>query len=578
VALLFISYGVVLFYPFLTSRDVSITNKWDGPAAMGFIRSFNEDMMLEGPRILLGDTYQPRSSGITPSDVQVPTNTFWRISYALAGKLVAPENILDLLTCIGFIFTGIASFLLMRYLKAPPLILVTGTLLLAFLQPLQRIIPGHLGLGLYFMPLLTIVACMYAAERKTFLSLVIFVCVLVANFLWNEYYGFFGFIFCGLVFIGFYFSNTTPSFPRHTRTVSFLAAAVLFVILMAAFYPSTIGQRLVSLMSVTHEAGMLATGRDWNDFLRHSNIAPGTLYSLTPIFSKSEKSLYGIGFWLPFFVIFFLCTLIAKPAGSGRFRSLARYAVVVGAITIIALFGISATHPLSLAHVTYKVAPYLRCGDRALLYFTLGALLIFFLISIELWRRFEHEPGRARYVFPVVYLAAFMLVANDMKIERPFFFPQLQLEGGQTYRPLNSLGYGLLVELPFGTDDEFYNYHYLHHYTFHGKPMLNCWTFPEPAATKLRGVAKILNPMNEESVEWLKQHNIRYVVVNKPEAGDPLYFLHSGGLKRLYEDSERAVFETQNIEPGNISLLKAYFAGTMLFPKQFDAEHETSSN
>lgn len=443
-------------------EDVSLVTEGDGWGTVGWIEDLRQNFDRDGVEMLYGDIY--RTDGIGGGTITngIPINPLWRSIYVLTDNFVSTSNLYDYLGLICFILTLLAHTLLSAAIGAPWFFgLFTGFLMVGSDNFLLRQ-TGHLSLAPSFAPVLLIIAIVRLWQSWTTSNLILFATLTLMNFLWNEYYGYFGGVISILLFFPLLSAlrqsrNSGDNYRIITTTVGL---ALLLVIAMAILYPTLLGSKIFLALGLKYGTNGSSFSHSAADFRTYAIKYPIELFKTSiPQISRmlpikladpigSSEMTYRLGMVTPF-----VC-LISAFFSSRKFR---RAEVLLWLVAIFSYcLALDTADDFSLARITQKFAPMFRCSARALMYTNIAFMG---LLSISLAKLFDQlrptttNPLRYKIGATVFGFLTIVLTWYDVTGTRPFFdpFPALPLPRLAIYDELFKSAKGQLIEFPIFT-------------------------------------------------------------------------------------------------------------------------------
>lgn len=489
--LLFI-YSLFRYSDVVFSTDYSLTNFGDGIGTVSGIFALN-DLVRNGDW-----SYIFSDMAHFPDHAQAlasagPFSQTWKLIVIVFGTMFSPETTYDVVGMIGYFCALVSGFILFRYLGANSLIAGILCITLASIDNNVARAQGHLfGLGVIFGPIITVYFTSVVSNDPSRRNLLFLAAAHLFNINLNEYYGFFGIFFT----VAFFLINTAIRFRYLNFKVLFqdlVIASVFFILVASILYPNSI------LFPVLEKLGLIESTsvsvkthvHDWNSFV---------FFSLSDVFHVFESDIgfinnllnegrfkselwemsYRIGIVCPTITIILLYTIYIKD--SVRFVELIiKLTPWLLATLLLFLFSLSPSYSFSLVPFTYEIAPMLRVGVRALLYFDIGVLSIFTICLSELSKLliggFSKRPKLNRLKFAFLSVTLVLFVHNDVsKLDLFERMPKLLLPDATDYNSLINEKNGILIEVPYLSPIESPpedNYMYLFHRIYHQKKLAN---------------------------------------------------------------------------------------------------------
>jgi hypothetical protein len=500
----------------------------------------------------------------------IVTTTFWRAQYWVLAQFLSIDNVYDFIAWLGFALNGLFSYLLAREIDCSVVTAFLVGLAVVSLEIFDTRVGGHLHLAFFFYQLIACWMAIRAGKQPTTLRMIAAGVGLWFGFLGNEYYGYFSFFFCAILFLGYRLLGARVSVRRLFLLLG--AAATAFVALMAISYPRMMLGRVLESWGVSTERTPSFAQPD-NDFsiyaLAHlvTILRPSLPWlgkALGPFPPDTGEFTFRLGTIVPLFACALLVVLIVlsvRCPTPQRKRTLRQCAVWSAAALLLLLFARSPDRTLSLVPLTHRIAPMFRVGVRAILFVDIGALLILGLLfdhflRTELgWSRgcARGSFSSGRIALAAALFAAFSVGLEDLRPANASVFskaPAFAVPHDTIYDRLAALPDGLVLELPFhvnSSDNPESDYAYLANRMFHHKPILNLMRDPRVQCQAMR-FARDVNHPGADTAALLRRLGVRFVVVHT--SGDERYdltaYTHDVELTQVARSGTVALVEVKN--------------------------------
>lgn len=549
--------ALALFRHWSALRDsaLSVTSWGDGVGTIGWIYDVGDRLRQQGPRFLFGDFYVSPEVGMGHHQLapagNLVMNPFWRTLYGLLTLVMGPDTVYEAVAVLAFATNALGGYLLARALGAPAGAGVALALVACSLDVFDSRVVGHLGMTVVLFCFLAPVAIFKFAQAPGLGRGVAAGLSLWAVFLGNEYYGFFGGLFCLAILIGY--TLVLRDGMRWRAWVGGISAAVLIGFLGLVASHRTIVSALASKL-FGGDGGLLRMRafEPWA-FSHYSLRSPRSLFGspgLAASLGEVGEFTFRVGWVLPLLVLITAATAallwVTKRNTDGSLsRSLVGPAVVwlVAAAVMIAF----AAHPLkpySLVGLTQRYFSMFRVGLRALLFFDIAVIALAALSAQFWWRLSDGWSATARRLLRGGVLAT-IVVAGLVDVPSVPWRTLREIPPVAYQRPpspalevLAKAPVGTLVELPFhdqvNTSPE-EEYWYLLNRSVHHQPILNLYGFEPDRAQWSVKLAGLLNTPGPATLQLLQQSGIRYVVVNQDAKVDAERYTRLEGLELLSE-------------------------------------------
>jgi len=204
----------------------------DAPATIGWLYA----LQREGGYHLFGTTHHTITGAPFGWDDSNALNIQWLIPYYpafLLTKVIGPLGAHNVILLSGYVLSGAAMYLLVRYIGCGRLVAAwSGLVYIVFPWHLMRV-PHASLVHLEFLPLL-LVALIAAARRPTWTRFGLIAAVTLASWLTSGYFGTMAVITTGAFALGFLFTRSGPA-PRGRFFVLASASALAGTFVVAAF-------------------------------------------------------------------------------------------------------------------------------------------------------------------------------------------------------------------------------------------------------------------------------------------------------------------------------------------------------
>ncbi len=372
----------------------------------------------------------------------VRADKYWAAKVWFLNHFFSPDNVYDMIGLIGFVLIGFAGFLLARELGVSPFYAIFAGILLVNIDNFHRRAFGHvIGLGAFYIPVFLTWACVKTGKTPSINNMFLFGIFAVLNIAASPYYGYFGLFFSSVLFISFFtgygiknhelvsFKKTFYSFVWKTAVAAAVFSVFIFLVYptiatsyltailsnflpvepkeMVFFTEHSHGYRIFTYYSTTNFIALFKPGISWI-----ASVLPD-IFSFEPRTYRAEN--FRIGFlpvafisfsFLFFFIIRFFPSL--KPSWKGLSNeALFIFALFIPTVIFISLFGLSPdSYSFSLVPLTFKIAPFLRNGERAFLYVDI-AVITLFVFSLD--RFFKWALERKNYALKICMISLLFL-------------------------------------------------------------------------------------------------------------------------------------------------------------------------
>jgi len=567
-------FGYWKFEEALTNPEMSLTNCGDGLGGIGDIFTLCQDVTERGLSVLFDDLRTSKRVGFGLAS-PVPMSMYWRCNFWFLSSVFTPENTYDFNVLLGFFLIGIFGFLLLREMRVSAIFALMGSLMLMHTDNFFSRMTGHLTLATYYGPILLAWAAVRAGKKTTLFRLIVLAAANVLNFQINEYYGFFGVFFSGILFTGYFLRHISHNGTQIGRLAAELfVTGLIFIGLMCMFYPNLIFSKLTSHFIAQENLTLRAANsvQPWSDFLAYSVSSPLAVFktSLPWLNSLTTGDLFGknpgeftfrIGLIPSIFTLFALILFGARHLFHRCDYKLSPVSEsIVWIVPSILMFFFAADYRefVSLAPLTYKIAPMFRVGARAFLYVDLTLIVLFAytadrVVRLAVWNLRDGgmlKRGAYALVILLVFVALALGIKDVVRDRALKKIPLKRLPDAKIYEILQGKPEGLLLELPIYSPYHYApecNYLYFYNRTKHGFPIVN-WAVPVPAyfefRERLHNLSEALNTLSPEALLGLKAAGVRYVVVNKSEIDDSILRIEKNA-KLIADSTAKAIFEIE---------------------------------
>ena len=548
----------------------SLSQPWgDGIGGMGWFFDHAQRFAHSGLKTALWEVYKSPdiAGGLHPPLV---TTTFWRAQYWVLAKFLSIDNVYDFLGWSGFTLNGLFSYLVAREIGCSALSAFLVGLGMVSLEVFDTRVGGHLHLAFFFYQLIACWMTIRAGKRPTVPRMMASGAGLWFGFLGNEYYGYFAFFFCVMLFFGYRFLSTRVSVRRLFHGL--VGGATVFVALMAVSYPRMILGRVLQSWGLVKER-LPSFAQPDTDFSVYGLAHVVTIFrpslpwlreALHPFPPDTGEFTFRLGTIAPAFasgLLVVLITLYVLGPSQQRKRVLQQCAVWSAATLLLLLFARSPNHLLSLVPLTHKIAPMFRVGVRAVLFVDLGALFIlgllfdhFLRMELLWWRGWTRRSfSSKRTAVAAIFFAVFWVGIEDLRPVNAGVFskaPVFAVPHDAIYDHLKALPDGHVLELPFyinPPDNPETDYAYVANRMFHHKPVLNYMRDPRVQCQAIR-FARDVNHPRTETAALLRELGVRYLVVHT--SGDQRYdlaaYTHDPELAQIARNGPVALIEVKN--------------------------------
>jgi hypothetical protein len=558
---------LALIYTWLRFRHafdpgMALTNAGDGLGTMGVLAHFRAAFETRGLLVNLPTeqlTVFTLDGGL-PSE-QLATMP-WKLAYYFATAWFTADNAYDGLCALAFLLNMIAGYAVARFWGVRPLLAVVAALLLANLDNFDARIRGHLGLCFYCVSLAQLAVGLAFARAPSIRTGVVLGLVSALAFTQNEYYGYFGGIFTALLVLVYLVLDRDRA-PLNAVGLAraFAGAAIAFLALMVVFYP---GMMLPKLMPSWFEISQVIerSGHPRSDFSFYAThrmlgfFAPGfgDGFSSWNAGNPAEFT-FRLGLAVPLAVMgmgAWAWTRLERGPRQRFFRMMAALLMPCAAMVLLAM---PEDRRLSLATLTYHVAPMFRVGTRAYLFIDI-ALVLAFAIVCNVALDLASSAVRLR-AWKVPALAILCAIAfADVSHMRPLAIPVVELPSDRpALEALRNAPQGMVLEVPVMSNAAVpeASYPYLYDFEFHrhtsANPSTRIGILDYDFAFLLDRAAFRVNRPADRDLAELGPAGVRYLVVNRKAGVSEQLFLHSTHLRLIASDSGILVFEVNNYDP-----------------------------
>ncbi|MEZ9464550.1 hypothetical protein [Vibrio splendidus] len=567
VPLLFV-YSLFRYSSVIFSGDMSLTNSGDGIGTISGIFAL-QDLVRSGEwQYIFSDMAFFENHGQALSSAG-PFSQFWKIVSYLIGKIFSAETAYDVVGMLGYFFTMLAGFALFNYLGSSKIIAIILCVALASIDNNLTRATSHLfGLGVIFAPILVVLQTSKVGLNPNLRSLLILAGAHLLNLNVNEYYGYFG-IFYTMTFFAVSTGLRYKLVNWKPLGYSIVISAFVFVFFACILYPNAITFPLLAKLGIVElEAVTVKTHvHDWGGF---------TFYSLAKIYHLFESDIsyirsfmdeqrfqsplwemsYRIGIVLPALIAIILYTIYLKSYVTFKvlIKSLIPWFSASG---VLLCFALSPHYKLSLVHVTYELAPMLRVGVRALLYFDISMFAIFSICLAALRElNIKNETNKYRwnqYKIPLISILLSLFVYNDVsKLDLFEKMPALELPNKVTYSAIADNAEGILIEIPYlspldSTPES--NYPYLLNRVYHHKILGNQVYYGSNNTKYTNALDRLsgkINHLDEIFLEELILSGAAYFAVSSSMPKVERVLRMSNKLENVSEDDAVVIFKVKN--------------------------------
>ncbi len=566
---LILSYSYWTFYnAFLYGK--SLTYQGDGLATIGFVAHIMNAFQEKGFAIFLNDYIQIGTFAAGYSD-PISLNIAWKVLYIGLGVIFAPDNVYDVIAMIAFLATILSGYAVARLFGAHASISIFSGILLANLPNFFFRIEGHLGLACYFVSILQIGFAHSLAKHLDYKNSAIFSLISALAFVQNEYYGYFGIIFCSIYIIAarlmLFSSLLREDLYKIAKTA--IISLIIFVLTMALLYPNLIGSKLLFLFINNSEIVTAApqnySSENFNAFSTPHplGILSSTILGLKLLTDHLNDGnpfefTFRIGLVVPVLIILLLSWLkIYAPQKSWISVRQQILSLIIPMVIMVGL-ALPLTSSWSLAKLTLTFASLFRVGSRAYIFVDIGMILILALVASEYLRAqsiIRQPTIKLRNSF-LLLSALYMSYADLTGSWFPKTIAAATLPpASYDLRVLKNLEEGFLIELPFLTSSSAPedSYVYSYNYIMHQKPIVNGVYYwlptqdPELDQLFTQAASRINTPSPNDIIQ-LGKAGVRYIVITKYAPNVHLTNASLSNLTKLYDGEHYAIYETKSYD------------------------------
>jgi hypothetical protein len=570
-------------YKSVLAEDRSLAFEGDAWGTMGWVEDIRQRFETEGLSALYGDIYYTTGIGGGTISNGVPINPLWRTLYGPTRAIVSTSNMHDALAVASFLFTLATFIALARALELP---LVLGFLAGIFYVQSDNFYlrqTSHLSLASAFTATLLVVSILKMYKEVTLRSMSFFALSLVINFLWNEYYGFFGLVI-SLVIAPRLMATIYRAEHRQRnfliKAISLTGIATL--VAMCALYPNLIGAKIIRIFGIPSDATPAYAHSD-ADFHSYA------LRNPIPIFKTGIQSLakiipdamanpvatpemtYRIGVLIPIICVISFLYKVKKYRKSE---------LVLWSIALIG-YSLSLTikDPGSLAKLTLAVAPMFRCSVRALIYTNIAFLGLLIIAIQKVCLIVTAESLKRQVAILGMTTAATVLALSDYSAGRSLLdqYPVVDLPRLKIFEDLSQREIGHLINFPVMTppsEPPEADYTYFLARRVHRMPILN--GFPHSFNSYRIQHFYRFNDIPDDIATEFGKMNIRYIAVHPSGRWNFSKLNSVRGLKKLVEIDGHKLFEVEGVTG---PFVPATFQNLFWNPKSFsfNSNHFTNA-
>lgn len=569
-ALVFSFFAILGLYRFslvLFTPNMALTNYGDGLGTMSMMSSLSDLLEKKGFLVYVFSeplVQYPFGDGLLP--LFPFFSALWRmvlLPFILIG--VAPQNIYDLWGFTLFILTGLSGYYLARVLGASWILALFAGLLYGGMDNFAFRLTGHMSLSSPFMLLFQVGLAITVAKHNKTVDTILLVVATWLSFQANEYYGFYGLIFTGLIFVSYaliYSKQNLASWQQRRKVFfKYFLAFSLFCLLFSITYSQIIFARL----GIGSSAGAILSqfAHDPNELFVYSLINPLGLFLPELLRVKTDLGNPGefsfrIGFAIvaaiwSFGLVLFLCS---KKSLTEQVRSsdwLKPVIVFTVAALVLALFGLSPVWDVSLARIVNNIVPMFRVAARSYMLVDIGLISILIIVAATYFRLVTKNEQLSALRLPAVSLAVGLLLLVYADITRgivPNQFTAYPLpQKAQLFTVVPADAIGSVIELPFWppSSGPEKSYEYLYNWALHKHNLINApfhilnKTNPT-LADELESFSREVNHPDIGMINLLGRAGIRYLVANCGSM-DFTYLKDLSNLKPLNSDGCTVLYE-----------------------------------
>jgi len=439
----------------------------------------------------------------------------WAIIFQFLALFLSPDNVYDVLVLLFWFLNFFAGYYLFSSLKLNRFSAVIFGLILAGLEVFNSRITGHLTMAAIFIPILQISYAYKITESPTKKNIYILAILSVACFLSNEYYGYFGFIFSFTLIAFYYILN-------FKRLKSFRIKDILFGLMIFCSGMLLVYGNIFRSLIVNDTTKALISHSYW-DHVFYSVKNPfeifySSFYNITLPLTNPGEFTFHIGLFILIFILaIFLYAIIKKIHLTSKLILSTLFSGLV-----LSLFGLNPDYPLSLAKITYHIAPQFRVGARAYLWVSFAIIIIAAIVYRDVSQ--AHSSGtykRTSFVTSLLSLSLVLILFDatmGFYINGPRLYP---LPENRAYKFIADYPQGLLLELPFygPSDVPESGYIYMYNRIDHDKKLVNypshsMYQYDPKLASGLDQFKYYLNNPNREVIDKLRRAGVKYIAVS----------------------------------------------------------------
>lgn len=531
----FLALALWKISPSFVQPDSYLATPGDGHAMVGEIYDIAERFRSEGFSALFGDVSvtdrwgDPKLYG----DFAV-INVLWRGLFVVFSFFLEPHKVYDAIAALGFAFSGLCAYVLALRFQLKFLFAALFSLFVVSITNTAVRLEGHLMLAFLHAPMLFmawVVDTAWEPSRKNFVFAAF---GLWFSFLVNEYFGYFALWIGTALFISLRWASFRSNLKAEIRNwlPPAIVAGVVFFGLMALSHPSIVLGPILRRLGYVADLPPTRNFTAMTEFMLYGLKNPLLLFR--PAVELPDSFLFNflfrtrvtheftfrVGLAVP--LALWLGWVWLKKNSGEVAQSLKPLLFPLG---MAALFALAlALHPQFrlLVWVTSVIAPMFRVSARALFFFDVALLLMFFVVAqaivkqlAQRWAKQSLLQARLKTVAvtAAVLLLCFRDITESWSPFQRFAFHPLPAEVNFA-RTVRALPGGLVLELPqisrLPNGDYGALYPYKLRSAYHGMKIAN-FMWSEAYAETTKNFADDVNSPTASTLERLSQLGVRYL-------------------------------------------------------------------
>ncbi|MFK7873432.1 MAG: hypothetical protein AB8C84_09770 [Oligoflexales bacterium] len=580
--MIYITIGLYRFDPAFSTTHQTTAFPGDGWANIGGILDVYGTVNIKGFTSFFSDTFYSLGVGGGLNSVGIPINAFWQFTYWCLSCFFDSNDVYDIIGFLGWILIAVSALHLGKVLGLKSSLIVLFSLAILGIDAFNLRMSMHLGLAVYFMPIILIARSVVFAEHPSRKNLFFLAITLWFNFYVNEYYGYYGcFIALSITSIGFLLHNWSEW--QQTQFWKNLGIGVgFFCFLMLFSYPNIITKRILQrILGIQSQFGSVFHHSD-AEFYTYSTdhffaAFSSRVYPIFDFLNSSRDLVHGENTFIIGSVTFLIaCCMPIISLFTSRFLGHStktillwkRYFMLMSAAFVGICLSLKPDDFLSLSWITMKHAPMFRVNIRALLYTDIAVITSAFIsLNIFTLHLAQHAktPQIIKHTSHFLMLCLATLAIQDISGKKFDTFGKMRtsnLGSHDEYAELEKHPEGMLLEIPFhipGSSLPEYDYPYYTSRLRHKKPIFN-GGLPHKgnfhSTLKRLGNFQHWATVNQSALNSMKNAGIRYIVCHKDKF-DVEKIRSLNGINEIADNDKVSIFSINGVYGLNYEQLRS---------------------